>query len=298
MLDRRAARGVRAVAVLALAMSIFLPGAAAASWILDADVAVVYETNVGFSPWGRYRVSDTSLVTSASAGRAFYLDDRNIISVTGDVTGTAYDRLRGLTNVAFGGTTTYRHKFGVGAGAPWARFSASGGRQQYDIDERDAWRYRVALGVGKRFGERLDLSAEYAYDERVGDHGRRDSPFLPGDGYDANAQTYSFRADVLVTEIVSASLGYALREGEVIASTPRDRTIGRASNALAIDRAFGSGWVTYPIDATVHIFTAGLTVALGRRWSANAGYEYQYGDAWRRLEYHNDVFRVGVSYRY
>lgn len=291
------ARQVLVIVALLVCLSGLVPPAHA-DWIFDAEAGVVHESNVGLAKLGRDRKSDTAATTSASAGHVFALTDRYTATVTGDAAGIAWDRLGGLSNVSFGTTAAFRGKFGVGPQAPWLRLFGSGARQEYDLDVRDGWRYRLGAGLGTRWGERWDVSAEYAFEQRVADHGKVVSRRLPGDAFDVESQTWSVRADVLVTETVSVFAGYALREGEVVSTTQRNAEIVLASKALTADPAFGSRFVAYRLDATTHVFSAGLTVVLGRRWSANVGYEYQMADAIHDLEYRNHVVRGGISYRY
>lgn len=271
---------------------------ASAVWIFDAEAGLVHESNVGLGQRGRDTHYDTALSTSVSAGAAMPLDDRNVASATADVNGMAWDRFSGLNSLSLGLTGAFRSKLGLGAEAPWVRVSSSVARQEYDIDVRDGWRYRVGAGAGKRLDERWDLRAEYAFEERLADHEKAVSPRLPGDVFDLTSHTVSVRAEFLSSETISLSAGYAWRAGDVVSTTRRNPTIFAASSALARDRAFGSNTFAYKIDATTHIPSFGLSVVLGPRWSLNLGYERQIGQTRRGIDYHNDVVRAGFLYSY
>lgn len=272
--------------------------AAGASWLFEADTGLVHETNVGLAQKARDVQSDTALSTSISTGLAIPLDDRNIASVTGDVSGNGYAQLHGLSNLGVGLTTALRSKLGLGSAAPWLRVWGSGARLEYDDSVRDGWRYRLGASGGKRVGERWDLRLDYTFEERMADHAKRSSARLPGDVFDTTSHTYSGRVDFQYNEALSVSAGYALREGEVVSTTRRNAEIFAGSTALTPDRPFGPDFLAYKIDATVHILSFALSFALGERSSLNVGYERQIGLGRGGLDYFNDVFRAGVLLTY
>jgi hypothetical protein len=274
------------------------PAVAGAEWIADAGADVFYEDNVGLAEKRRDIKSDVGMTTAVSAGAAVPLGDRHVASLTADVSATGFERVQGLSHVAAGASAAFRTKFGVGPQAPWARVSGSVARLDYDYDLRDGWRYRLGAGVGKRLGERVEVRAEYTYERRRADETRAIVATLPGDVFDLTSHTGSVRADVLLTEALTLSAGYALREGDVVSTTHRNPAVFAASTALANDRAFGRDFFAYRIDATTHTVSAGLSYALTRTASLNVGYDRSLGEASRGLEYLNHIVRVGLLYRY
>jgi hypothetical protein len=274
------------------------PGVLHAGWIADAGVETFYESNVGLAQKARDIKSDVALASAASGGLAVSLGDRNLASLTADVSGTGYERLRGLSNVTLGGTAAFRSKFGLGADAPWARVSASVARLDYDYDLRDGWRYRIGAGVGKRLAARWDVRAEYTYERRFADEDQAVVRTLPGDVYDQTSHTGAVRTDVTLTEALALTAGYSVRGGDVTSTTHRDPAIFAASTALANDRALGRDFFAYKIDATTHVLSAGISYAVGRSASVNLGYEHSIGLAHHGLEYHDNVVRLGLLYTY
>jgi hypothetical protein len=271
---------------------------AGAAWIVDVETGVVYEDNLSFASRERDIKGAAALATSASAGVAAYLSDRNVASLTGEVAGDLHERYSGLDHVSLGMTAAFRRKLGLGAGAPWVRVAASGARLQYRVDVRDGWAYRVGAGIGKRFGERWELRAEYAFDGRTADHARTVTARLPGDVFDQQAHTLAIRADVQVTAPLLVFGGYAARVGDVASTTLRNPEIFAASSAVVADPAFGSDTFAYRIDATTHVVSAGLSLALGARWSLNVAYEHQIGLGDGGIDYHNNVVRGTVLFSY
>lgn len=290
---------LKILAVLLVAItSLGDPRVAAAAWILDLGLGAVHESNVSLGRHGRDTQSDTALETSVSAGASTVVGDRHTASLTGDVAGTAWSRLWGLNNVSIGLSPAWKTKLGLGAAAPWIRLAGSVAHQQYDDDIRDGWRYRLGPSAGKRFADRWDVRAEYVYEERIADRVKRVSSRLPGDVFDLTSHTFAVRTDVLWTELVSVSGGYAWRDGEVVSTTRRNPEIVSASTAITRDRTFGSNRFAYKIDATVHILSVGMSVVLTRQSSFTLGYERHIGQARGGLDYGNDVVRAGLLYSY
>jgi hypothetical protein len=271
---------------------------AAAAWIVDAETGLVYEDNLSFASMGRDIKGAAALTTSVAAGAAAYLTDRDVVSLTGDFFGDLHEQYSGLDHVSLGVTAAYRRKFGLGPAVPWARVSATGARLQYREDVRDGWYYRVGASVGTRVGDRWELSAGYVFDGRTADHERLVTTRLPADVFDQQAHTLWARADWQATTRLSLFGGYALRLGDVASTTQRNAEIFAASSAVVADPAFGSNTFAYKIDATTHALSVGLSVALGARWSVNVGYEHQIGLGDGGIDYHNNVVRGTVLYRY
>jgi hypothetical protein len=272
--------------------------AADAAWIADVEAGLVYEDNVNLAEKERDTLSDTALGAALSAGHLVNVTDRSAVSLTGDVVGAGYTRFGGLSNLYLGVTAAFRHKFGLGAAAPWVRVSGSAARLEYREDVRDGWRYRLAAGAGKRLGERWEVRVEYAYDHRTADHETAITPRLPGDVFDQTSHTVSARVDYQHSPLLVVFAGYALRLGDVASTTPRNADIFAASTAVTPDPAFGPDAFAYKIDATTHLLTVGLSVALGAQASFNLGYERQIGLGDGGIDYSNNVFRASFLYSY
>jgi hypothetical protein len=89
-----------------------------------------------------------------------------------------------------------------------------------------------------------------------------------------------------------------VRDGEVVSTTRRNAAIFAGSKALAADPPFGRDFFAYKIDATVHLLSAGLSVALGPHASVSVGHEHWIGQAHGGLDYKNDIVRLGFPYRF
>jgi hypothetical protein len=275
-----------------------LTPSAAASWIVDVETGVVWEDNLSFASMGRDIKGGAAIATSATAGVATYLTDRHVVSLTGDVAGALYEQYSGLDHINLGVTAAFRNKLGLGLDAPWVRVAASGGRLEYKADVRTGWYYRVTAGIGKRFGERWALRADYVLDGRTADHERPVTPRLPANVFDQTAHTLAVRADFQATSRLVVFGGYALRLGDVASTTQRNPEIFAASSAVEADPAFGANAFAYKVGATTHILRAGLSFALGARWSVNVGYEHQIGLGDGGIDYDNNVVGATVLFSY
>ena len=269
-----------------------------AAWIADVDAGFVYEDNVNLAEMERDTRSDTAVGTSVSAGALAYPTGDSVVSLTGDAIGAAYLRFGGLSNLYLGATAAFRHKFGLGAQAPWVRVAGSAARLEYRDDVRDGWRHRLAAAVGKRFGEQWEVRAEYAFERRTADHETAVTPRLPGDVFDQTSHTVSVRGSYQPSKTIVVFAGYAVRQGDVASTTPRNADIFAASSAVTADPAFGPDALAYKIDATTHLLGAGLSFALGDRSSFNLGYEHQIGLGNGGIDYSNNVFRASFLYSY
>ncbi|MGH7268491.1 MAG: hypothetical protein ACREMB_27040 [Candidatus Rokuibacteriota bacterium] len=269
-----------------------------AAWIGDVEVGLAHADNVSLGEMERDIKSATALTTAVSAGASTLLGDSNTVFLTGDVLGTVHDRFSGLDSVSPGVTAAFRRKLGLGAAAPWVRASGSAARLEYRNDVRDGWRYRLGAGTGKRLGERWDLRAEYTFERRTADHETAVTPLLPGDVFEQESHTVAVRADFLYSAAVVLSAGYALRQGDVASTTMRNSAIFDASSAVTADDTFGPDRFAYKIDATTHILSLGLSLAVGGHASFNLGYEHQIGLGRGDIDYRNNVFRAGFLYSY
>jgi hypothetical protein len=156
----------------------------------------------------------------------------------------------------------------------------------------------VTAGVGKRVGPRWELRADYAFDGRTADHERAVVEGIPGDVFDQQGHTFSARADFQATPLLLVFGSYACRIGDVASTTQRNAQIFAASSAIVADPAFGSNTFAYKIDATTHTLSAGVSVALGARWSLNVSYAHQIGLGEGGIDYHNNIVSGTVLFSY
>jgi hypothetical protein len=274
------------------------PDVAVANAIIEAEVGMVHESNVGLAQLGRDKRNDEAVETAVSAGFALPVGERHLWSATADLKGVVWQHLTGLSHVAAGASTSFRTRLGLGADAPWIRLAGSFAREEYDFDLRDGFRYRIGPSIGKRFWERLDVRLEYTFEEFIADHGKQILARLPGDVFDLQSHTFAVRTDFFVTKTIALFASYAWRDGDVVSTSPRNATVFNASSAVTDDPVFGSRAFAYKVAATVQIMSAGVSVGLGDHFAIHGAYEHQTAQAWRGLDYTNHVVRAGLMYSY
>jgi hypothetical protein len=158
-------------------------------------------------------------------------------------------------------------------------------------------RLRRADRIRHRRAEKPD-TADNAFDGRTADHERPVAETVPADVFDQQAHTFSARADFQATPILLVFGAYACCLGDVASSTQRNAQIFAASSAVVVDPAFGSNVFAYKIDATTHILSAGVSVALGARWSLNVSCVHQIGLGDGGIDYHNNIVGGTVLFSY
>ena len=274
------------------------PGAAFADWIVDADAGLVYDSNLGNAELKRDTRSDTALQASFSAGHFIQLTRTLSLTATVETKGEIYQHFGGMNNLAFGPTLAMRHRFGLGATAPWLRLSGDAARLEFEDEVRDGWRYGMSLAAGQRIATRWDVRAEYRYERRTADREIAVLPALPGSVF--NLSSRSVRADVRYSrdERTMVFAGFAWRYGDVVSTSTPNAKIFRASSALARDPTFGSNAYAYRLAGVSRIATVGLSQALSDRSALNVSFQRQVTHAESDNNYLKSVIAASYSHSF
>jgi hypothetical protein len=275
-----------------------LPYAARADWTLGADAGVRHDNNVGNAQFSPDIVADTLYVARASVFRLFPLDDGYTVSVGGDLGGESYHRLTGLNNASLGGVIALKKKWGLGALAPWARAAVSVARSSYDDSYRNAWDYRVTLASGRRLNERINVWADYTYENRVATPQMEDVPGVSGDAYSQVSHSLGLHLEYSLLESTSLSLGLLARHGDVVSTSTPNATVYYASSALADDPAFGPNAYAYKLTGTTYGFRAGLNYSLTAHSLLGCGFARLETHADEGNDYAKSIVEITWDYRY
>jgi hypothetical protein len=209
-----------------------------------------------------------------------------------------YVRSEGASYASAGLNGVWRSKLGLGLTAPWLAAQASAAVENAREHVRDAARYAASLTGGRRFNERAEAAAGFAYDRRVQ---RDDLPVAPGYGgkpFSLQGRSVFLRADYAVTEGLALLGSAAVRKGDVESSTRRNFTIFAASNAIANDPALGPDYIAYRISGgrTVSL-SGGLSWQLGRHAALEASAARDDTAAGEGLDYVNRIYALTFVYR-
>jgi len=273
-------RVLRVLALLGLGLALAgRPGEPAAEGVINAEAGLSHDNNLSRALAGTDIVSDTALNLAMSGGYAFVLGDRNAVTMTGDLRTAQFREFHGMSNVALGGSASWRGKFGVGALVPWTSVSASLAGEQYGDSIRNGLRTNVSLRAGKRFSEALELSGGGSFDRYRADD-VMEGPTIPGvsisgDAFSLKGSSLFARADYAMSERWLVFAGISVRHGDVTASTRfhPETPILKYSTAFTRDPAFGPDYFAYRLTGTTWSYLAGAS--LGMTAHSSDDFEYQ-----------------------
>jgi hypothetical protein len=285
------------LALLALALPGRLASAEWADWTLDAGLETSFDSNLNRASRAAEEEWDVSFRTSLQAGRVYQVADRTRFFASAELAGDVFSRFDELNTFEGGAGAALLHKFGL-ADAPWARLSVRGSYRYVQDAKRSGPDLRVAGTFGKRFSPRLAASLEYQFQRRWGGSGPLAAPGFSDDVFDQEFHLLTLEGSFLVTERLLGTLGFSYRRGDFDSNARSNRFQILAQNhveAVAMDRVFG-GWV-YRIDGNGYSPFARLNYGLGRRWSIDLGYRFQYGEG-GGLDYRNHRVHLAALFRY
>jgi hypothetical protein len=287
-----------------LARALLLCAAAAcpvhAEWLIDLSAAYTHDDNLGNGIEDEDRKSDHALAAGVRGGYYQPLGPRTGATLTLIAEHSEYFDYSGFTNFAAGAGARLRHKFGLGAQAPWALFSVQALHRDYRYDLRDGWQYDAGLTAGKLLTERLSLQGSVRYDRYEADDVR--PPVLPGfgaDAYDISGWNIGARLSYALTSNDVVTFGYAYRDGSVTAVTQPDLEVLEYSDAVVRDTIFGTSprRVAYRLDGKTNHLSVAWSHAFGPHLSLSLSYAYRRTEGDGDLDaYYSNVVALNLGY--
>jgi len=272
---------------------------ARAEWLLDADAGAAYDSNLTGAASAPDIRPDWAATLDASAGQYFAFSGNDGLTLTGTLRASAYDRYHQLDVAAIGGSAMYRHKFGLGWGAPWMALLAAASYDDYRSDIRRGARFDVRAEVGRRFTEAFDVAAGVAYDRRYGPDGQPVVPGISGHVFDLTGHSAYFRAGYAIDERWLVGINGSIRRGDVESTSQQGLAVFLASSAIAEDPAFNDpNLYAYRLRGTTSALGAALSWALDDRSSLNASYSYALTRSPQDLEYRGYTAGLVLAYRF
>jgi hypothetical protein len=273
--------------------------AAAAEWGMDADAGLHYSDNVPNAIEAGDKKTDAAATLSLSGLMHRQIGDDTGLGLSLVAESAGYTRFSGLNYVGVGANAQLRHKFGLGAEAPWTAFALRAVHRDYHYDSRDGWEYDAGWTVGRRIGERWDVNGSVRYDRYQAD--RFQQTVLPGvstAAYDVAGWTFGVQAAWLWTEVDTLSVSASRRHGSVTAVTRPDFKVLEYSSAVARDPVFSGNPIAYRINADTSMLAVNWSRAVGRHASFNLGYAFRRTQGNDELDaYTANMFDLSVSYR-
>jgi hypothetical protein len=261
-------RTLQAVVVL---LSCWSGLACASDWTLGGGASIRHDSNVGNAEPYDDIVGDTIVGARLSAAQLFPLGTAYSLTFGGDLAGEVYRHITGLNDASADASMVLKHKWGLGAYAPWATLGLSAGRTSYDDSYRNTWDYHAALAAGRRI-ERWSFWGEYAFDHRAARAQEEEVPDISGDAFTTTGRTLSAHAEYSLSERIFLTLALSARHGDVVSTTEENDRVYEASRAIAEDPAFGDEYYAYKITGNTYGVTAGVEVALSPHNALRLGF--------------------------
>jgi hypothetical protein len=272
--------------------------AAAADWGFDAVGGIKYNDNLSNAIEAADRKSDGAATLSLAGGFHQQPSDDIGIGMSLIAESESHFHYPGMDNLGVGARAQLRHKFGLGAQAPWAALSLRGLHRDYHYDYRDGWQYDAGLTAGRRIGERWEVRGSAQYDRYEADN--LQPAVLPGTSsaaYDVAGWTFGVHAAFLMTEVDTLAVSWSRRHGTVTTVTPPDTEILEYSSAVALDPVFSGNPIAYRIITDTDTLSINWSRAIGRYSSVNLGYAYRRSQGDQELgAYTANMIDFSVSY--
>ena len=269
---------------------------ARADWIVDVDAGVLHDSNLNNAERGR--VSDSALSALLIAGQRVQLTRDLSLTATAEFRGEAYRHVNGMDNISAGVSLALRRKLGLGAAVPWLRLDASAARLEYDVDVRDGWIYRASLAAGQRFAQQWELQARYGLEARTADQATAVVRGIPGNAFELRNHGAALDVRYSPNDMTLLFAAYGWRHGDVVSTSTPSRKIFGASSAITRDPAFGSDTFAYRLDGVSHLFSVGVSQAIGSSAALSLSYQHQITHAEGDNRYIKNVLAATYSHRF
>jgi len=274
---------------------------AAAQWFGNGAVELGSNDNVSRSPVAQQEHSDQSLRAGISGGYHFQVADYTGLTIDASLTREQFRRYSGLSSnrVALGGTLS--HKFGLGERAPIATLGMTTERAIHNLSLRNSWLYLLQAGVQQRLADKVLLRLSLEQQLQRGDYNRprpAPAPPMPGDVWKLDLLVASATVEWDTGPASWLVAGMQLRHGDTVASVEPSPRFRVQSSAVTVDPVFGTGIVSYRLNANTRLFSLDWNLATSDRSTLYIGAERQLSRGGTDLTYQAGIIRTGfiVSY--
>jgi hypothetical protein len=289
---------VRARLVGVLLYALAAHGQARAEWLVDGELGLVHDSNLTRAANADATRADYAWGASASAGYVLVPVGADVLTIGAAAAVERYGRYRPLDHVAIGFHAFYRHKLALGTNVPYVIAAAAFARDDYRDELRDSDRAEGYVELGRRFATALDAAIAVGIDRRNQHRPRPVAPGIPGDVFDLGGSAARARASYALGSDVEVGARIGVRRGDVESTAHRGQAIFRASDAVALDTAFGNDELfAYRLRGTTRSAGATLSWALTPRCAVNAAYLGERTSAAGGIDYTSRIARISVSVR-
>lgn len=268
-----------------------------------------HESNVPRGQDGRHEKGSSFLTVDYSIGKLYELGTKNTLVLSGGLTGTRFNELRGFDNVGISIGANYSYKWALGAYAPVLALSTSYAVEEYDGKARDNELLTLDISYLKRLSPAWFLtfgadfqqsSAESLPSDQVienFDYGLNWSQ--PFELYDYDSTSVYADIEYAFENGMLLNAGYRRVNGSIVSSTTWPTlALYKAADAVYSDPAFKGNWVAYQLEADTNEWSLGLSIPSGQDSSINLGYSFYGISAVSGNSYVNRILSVSYVHNF
>lgn len=272
-----------------------------AEWFADVTAELISNDNLGRS--GKDPADDTGLSAGAALGHYRQTGLYTGLAVIGSVRKNLWNTYSGLNSLDLGLDAELSHKFGIGDDVPRLRARLGYHRETFNWDARDADAFTAGIDIGRRFTERLLLSAGLSYEKVDGDNSAAIPPaglswgVKAGDVWDYSAWSLMLGGELDLGPASWLSGVFRYRDGDIV-STGIVYTGNPGALACTHDPVFGPKAAVYRLDAKTRSVSIDYNRAVFSRATWYAGFEYQHSAAGTGTDYDVRLLRTGFIHSF
>jgi hypothetical protein len=283
--------------LLAGALACLAAPLASGERIVDFAAGAAYDDNLTRAQPASDVRGDAAATFASAWGEFFAPTGGDGIELSLYARGAAWFRYSGLDDLEAGGHARLRHKFGVGADAPWIALDLAASYDDFRDRLRDSGRFAAAIEAGQRLSPSIEVSAGATFDRRRDPHGTSIVPGIPGTVFDLRGTGGFARIGWTPSDAVEVGAALAVRRGDVESTAQQSLPIFLASTAIAEDPVFGDDDLyAYRIRGTTWSVALSGSLALDSRSSLNLGLTAERTYGGYGIKYDDRV--VTLYYRY
>tara|TARA_B110000858_G_scaffold112419_2_gene128589 strand:+ start:6361 stop:7290 length:930 start_codon:yes stop_codon:yes gene_type:complete len=294
---------------LCAAVILFPSSLSYANSFAQLGVNAGHESNVPRGQDGPHKDESSFLSVDYSIGKLYELGAKNTLVLSGGLSATRYNELRGFDKLGISVAANYNYKWALGAYAPMLSLSSSYALEESDGRARDNELLTVDLSYLKRLSPAwfLTLGVDYQqssadslpHDPIIDSLGYSPDNNLPFELYDYESASvyidleYSFENGMLL------NAGYRRVDGFTVSSTTMPtHALYKVADALYPDPAFKAAWVAYLLEADTDEWSLGLSIPSGLDSSINLGYGFYNISAISGNSYVNRILSVSYVHNF
>lgn len=272
--------------MLAAALCLASPAAPASDWLFDGTLGLITYDNAGRSRLVADHRGATALEIDGAGHYQPAVRTTGVLTLEVWAGADRFDRFDGLNQVRAGVGATYFERVGLGPAAPWWSASVRAGYHNFNSALRDGTAWDASVAAGKRWHERVDLTARAT-------HRRQHA-----DSWVFSGSTLRLGVDIdyRLRPAWGVFGGVTWQRGDLASAIAGTGNVGPV---WVDDATFGAGWRSYRVDADVLATTLGAQFAVGETGQLLIAWERLDGRARSfPADYDGNIYRAQISHEF